>query len=161
MNGRVMGAIFAAFASGVSFGLAAGWRKEVVNNATTIIEYRDLPRAREEVPTEVLLPMTVVELRDNLSVDLSQYEEVAGIYTMGDYIFISEQSWHEDDEYDKITLELFRDDLQYQLVVDGDTVMNWQEILTEDIIEELKGKAGFFIRNEGKKADYEVTWGKP
>lgn len=173
--------IACAFLSGISFGLALAWKTEpkVLRVELELSEARVaemMTRIRERQPAGPIAPISgndkvsadempvgtpIVEIKENLKRDLVDYATHVAPYVGSEFTYIPNEEYEANDEYDKITIEVFRDDLQYQLVVDGETVIDWETILTPEIVEDLKGKTCIFLRNEAKKADYEVTWGQP
>ncbi len=171
-----------AFATGVSFGVAGSWtwledranRKYqawVATRVATEDHVKDIRAKREADPKPFDLPTIKAELK----VDKTTLATLVEPYLpRGDFAIITEEEFDNrgDNDLDKITIERFetrailededfRDDLQYQLVMDGETVLDWKDILTPDVIESLKGKDGIHLRNDRKGEVYYVTWGQP
>jgi hypothetical protein len=158
-----------AFASGVAMGVAASWthlEAKANEKYRTWIEMRigTEDQLRQLQQNRAVPP--VPQLREDLKADLSEYVATVKPYSppVGNTEFeiINEDIYNSlGSEFDKITLEIFHDDLQYVLVMDGETVLDWKDILTPVIIEELKGQEGLYLRNNKKGEDYHVTWGQP
>lgn len=171
-----------AFLSGIAFGLAMGWKSQpkvllvelelseqrVANMIHELNEHRPVqPAMPEDMITVPAMSSTPIEeIKENFKRDLVDYATAVEPYVptkalAGDIIFISPEAYLEDDSYDKIALEVYRDDLNYVITADGDTVDDIYEVVDDEVLAELTGKTCLFIRNERKKADYEVTWGQP
>lgn len=161
---KVLGGL-CAFASGLVFGLTFAGRKEVDG---PIYVYRDLPTPK--VPQVILEPTgvnPVDTIKANLRENLKTAQFIAEPYspTNNGLEVITEEQYNsyepDEEDYDKCTVEVFKDDLQSITVIDGETVAEWQSLIGEDAIESLAGESSIYIRNHLNKTDYEVTWGRP
>jgi hypothetical protein len=168
-----------SMATGVAIGVAASWtwledrsnRKYQAWVATRVAteDHVAAMRVKREVATEPLdQPTPLQELKQELNENLAVHEKLAEVYkptgrSYSEFEIITDEEYadREEHDYDKITIEIYRDDLQYQLVMDGETVLDWKDVLTPDIIENLKGQDGIFLRNHRKREDYFITWGQP
>lgn len=165
--------------SGIFIGMAIGWSRR---EAVPVGEFFDSESTTERVMARVeeirearVRDMSIADdgpgkiemIKQNIKDDMTTYHTVVDPYVVlskalaGDIIFISPDEYLDDEEYDKYTIEVFRDDINYALVVDGDPVPDLYEYVDDEVLAELTGKTCLFIRNEKKKADYEVTWGQP
>lgn len=157
-----------AFSSGVAMGVAASW---TYLEAKANEKYRTWVELREG--TEKLLerthpPKPVEEIKEELKEDLETQAKISVPYfpptataNRPEFELIEQSDWGNDGQNDRITLELMRDDMDYVLVMDGETVLDWRDILTPAVIEEMKGKDGLYLRNNTKGEDYFVQWVHP
>lgn len=167
MSRKLFGAAL-AFGSGLAFGLALGWRKQV---AGTVYVYKNMATVINEAKLySVSLDPTgmgsIEVVKENLREDLEVQADLTVPYveTPINYglIMITEEQYNSyEGDYDKHTIEVFKEDLLGITVLDGETVANWQELIGEDALEELAGQTSIYIRNHARNADYEVTWGRP
>lgn len=167
-----------AFTSGACLAVVSVWTYWE-NKANE--KYREWVKLREG--TEVRLDelrkkrKTVAEIRTELREDLAVNEEMTMVYQPApstppkpprvdlslnpEFSIISEEEYQDDEGFDKITVEVLRDDDQYLLVLDGETVVDWKDIITPDALEELRGKDELFLRNIKRREDYFLTWATP
>lgn len=167
MNRRFL-AMTGIFISGTCLGIAGSWTWLEVRANNKYQQWVQLRTGVETHLEELREARPVAVLKEEMKADK---EAVAGIsipyvppevvLNRPEFELIDEDEYGSNAMFDKITIEIFRDDLQYQLVVDGETTIDWQDILTPHVIEELKGKEELYVRNNAKKEDYHVTWGQP
>ncbi len=109
----------------------------------------------------------VETLREDLREDLEQQSVIVETYAetlvvTGELEMITEDQYNSyEEDFDKCTIEVFKDDLQSVTVLDGETVADWQALIGEDALEDLAGQTSIFVRNHRNNTDYEVTWGRP
>lgn len=155
-----LGAIF-AFISGIAFGLSYAWSK--TEEKEFVIEYRDISTLKETSLANAPGP-PLVEIVDEEQIE--SYHNVAAPYAptkafKSDFYFISHEDFLDEEEHDKIEIEVFRDgDEDYIIMVDGAPIEKYA-LLDDEVLAELIGKESLFLRNDIKKEDYEVVWGKP
>lgn len=154
--------------SGLCVGLGLAWLREKPEpESSVVIEYRDIPRSEEEFPLVMPTTATVEEMKARLATALEENKRLTAPYAPSgaegaSYLTqISEESYHEDDDYDKSVVEIFRSDSGDHVIVDGTEDDNWQHTLGADLLDIMVGMTGIYVRNENLKTDFEVGWGQP
>lgn len=154
-----------AFSSGLALGMGFTWAHFEVKANERFKGWVDARVKSDLLAQEMRAKRTIPQIQKELAEDLEEVAEIRRPYipttTYGEFEIITDAEYEFINEYDKIVLEIFRDDKQYQLVMDGEAVIDWGEVLTPDVIEALKGQEELYIRNNRKKEDYYVTWGRP
>lgn len=161
------------FVSGVAFGvgLSWSWLEDKANRKyLTWVKYRTEAEAQVKAAKFKREPKPISLIKEELKADLEEQAKIAESYSppkvvearsYSEFEVIDENEYLANPDFDKIRIEIYQDDLQYVLVMDGETVLDWKDVLTPAVLEQIKGQTEIYLRNHRKNEDYEVSWGTP
>lgn len=158
-----------AFVSGSCFGAILAWEtskgtiaREVEKQTASIFAAAEKSTSYDSSETiaqtsqEEAVQYAKVLDETNYQVDIAQPN--TGIQ------YISEDDFNNDDEYDKVIVEIFLTDDLPVFLFDGVENSDWFAHLGETIVltgDETLDNETFYVRNHNLRMDYEVTWGRP